>query len=52
MMLVGWLSDLPAIANSGEANGIAQEAISYYYISENCLRPINRLLLNTCPSKT
>jgi hypothetical protein len=27
MMLVGWLSDLPAIASSGEASGIAQETI-------------------------
>jgi|LGVE01.1.fsa_nt_gb hypothetical protein len=30
MMLIGWLSDLPAIASSGEAGGIAQKAISYH----------------------
>jgi hypothetical protein len=29
MVLVGWLFDLPAIASSGEAGGIAQKAISY-----------------------
>ena len=40
MMLVGWFSDLPAIASSGEAGGIAQETISYHYVSENCLKRI------------
>ena len=30
MILVGWLSDLSAIASSGEAGGIAQKAISYH----------------------
>ena len=29
-VLLGWLSDLPAIASSDEAGGIAQETISYY----------------------
>lgn len=29
MVPVGWLSDLPAIASSGEAGGIAQKAIFY-----------------------
>jgi len=29
MALAGWLSDLPAIASSGEAGGITQKAISY-----------------------
>jgi hypothetical protein len=28
--MVGWLSDLPAIASSGEAGKIAQKAISYH----------------------
>jgi hypothetical protein len=30
MVLVGWLFDLPAIASSGEAGGIAQKAIFYH----------------------
>ena len=51
-MLVGWFSDLPAIASSGEAGRIAQETISYHYVSENCLKRINRLLLITCPTQT
>jgi hypothetical protein len=47
MILVGWLSDLPAIASSGEAGGIAQKAISYhftlfflyYYLNPSVLLP-------------
>jgi hypothetical protein len=38
MMLVGCFSDLPAIASSGEAGGIAQETISYHYVSEKLLK--------------
>jgi hypothetical protein len=30
MILVGWLSDLSAIASSAEAGGIAQKAISHH----------------------
>ena len=37
-MLVGWFSDLPAIASSGKASGIAQETISYHYVSEKLLK--------------
>ena len=37
-MLVGWFSDLPAIASSGETSGIAQETISYHYVSEKLLK--------------
>jgi hypothetical protein len=51
MMLVGWFSDLPAIASSGEAGGIAQETISYHYVSENCLKRINRLFTNYLPKQ-
>ena len=32
MILVGWLSDLSAIASSGEAGGIAQKTTSYHLI--------------------
>jgi hypothetical protein len=35
MILADWLSDLPTIANSGEADGIAQKAISYHFIWES-----------------
>jgi hypothetical protein len=55
MMLVGWFSDLPAIASSGEAGGIAQETISFLIIimyRKNCPKWINRLLLKTCPTQT
>ena len=50
-MLVGWFSDLPAIASLGEASGIAQETISYHYVSENCLKRIKVAFAEYLPSK-
>jgi hypothetical protein len=34
MMLVGWFSDLPASPKLAMAGRIAQETISYHYVSE------------------
>ncbi|MDL1959304.1 MAG: ABC transporter substrate-binding protein [Deltaproteobacteria bacterium] len=53
MILVGWLSDLSAIASSGEAGGIAQKAISYHrplpVQPKLCGYQLDFVMLNCCP---